>query len=170
MENTYWNRKGLYENEYREMWNKLVPLKNEAETLHGELLRMSGRLYYDYHNNGNWNMKEDVFCGINECDECHGTGYEDGYDDWDNDNPKDCFYCNGTGEGEEEIEVTLTNIAVETIEFLKKYIDKEILITIEDIILFNKTNDDKSCDWVYENMANTVIKYCLDNENKKLIN
>ena len=50
--NTYWNGKGPYEKEYEEMYEKLVPLDGEADTVIGELLRKSSRSYYRFHNDG----------------------------------------------------------------------------------------------------------------------
>jgi hypothetical protein len=52
MENTYWNNKGTYQSEYEVLDKKLVPAAGPAETLGGEILRASGRLYYDAYNNG----------------------------------------------------------------------------------------------------------------------
>lgn len=54
----YWNMKGAYQHEYELMWTNLVPPTGEAETTHGELLRTSAKLYYDYFNNGNMNACE----------------------------------------------------------------------------------------------------------------
>jgi hypothetical protein len=50
-EGTYWENKGAYENEARELM-KLVPDSGPAKTLRGELMRAASKIYYDYHNNG----------------------------------------------------------------------------------------------------------------------
>jgi hypothetical protein len=47
------------QNEYRELYKKLVPLSGEANTEHGELLRMISRLSYDIFNNGLCNDKRE---------------------------------------------------------------------------------------------------------------
>ena len=55
--NSYWNDTGLYQKEYDDFYNELVPSSNEAETNHGELIRCISRLTYDYYNNGNCNAR-----------------------------------------------------------------------------------------------------------------
>lgn len=57
--NSYWEGNGYFQNEYDKLWGELVPSSGEANTLHGELLRCIGRLFYDYCNNGNCNAKSD---------------------------------------------------------------------------------------------------------------
>ena len=54
----YWNMNGAYQQEYDELWTKLVPAIGDAETTNGELLRTSAKLYHDYFNNGNMNALE----------------------------------------------------------------------------------------------------------------
>lgn len=51
-ENTYWNGKGKYEEEYHTMFENLVPLQGKADTEAGEVLRRISTLYYDLYNNG----------------------------------------------------------------------------------------------------------------------
>ena len=57
--NSYWNETGAYQKEYNELYDKLVPAKGEAKTLHGELIRCGSRLVYEFYNNGNWNVMND---------------------------------------------------------------------------------------------------------------
>jgi len=45
--------------EYQDYWDELVPASDEAETLQGEMLRMAGRIMYDYLNNGFGNRREE---------------------------------------------------------------------------------------------------------------
>jgi hypothetical protein len=48
---------GRYQTEYNELFERLVPTSGPCETLEGELLRASSRIYHDYYNNGfgnNW--------------------------------------------------------------------------------------------------------------------
>jgi len=52
---SYPNKTGAYSTEMTELWNKHVPSEGMAKTLHGELLRAIGRLFYEYNNNGNYN-------------------------------------------------------------------------------------------------------------------
>ncbi|MBP5458569.1 MAG: hypothetical protein J6Y62_00120 [Clostridia bacterium] len=51
-ENTYWNEKGRYQEEYDKLWEELVPGSGAAKTLQGEILRAAGRLYYRFFNDG----------------------------------------------------------------------------------------------------------------------
>ena len=50
--------KGKYQNEYDELWEKLVPPSGQAATLQGELVRVIGRLTDEAYRNGNinWNF------------------------------------------------------------------------------------------------------------------
>lgn len=52
----YWNHKGKYQKLYEELREKYVPKYGEAETEHGEIVRIVSRLYYDIYNNGAWNF------------------------------------------------------------------------------------------------------------------
>ena len=52
MENTYWNGKGKFQNEYNQMMDELVPVSGNCDTLAGELVRSASRLGYDFYNNG----------------------------------------------------------------------------------------------------------------------
>ena len=63
---TYFNGEGAYQNEFNELWEKLVPVNGIATTLHGELVRAAGRLNYEYFNNGNCNAlrwNDYSYCG-----------------------------------------------------------------------------------------------------------
>jgi hypothetical protein len=53
----YWGDCGLYQELQDELWKKLVPASGEADTPHGELVRMINRFYYDVYNNGLCNDK-----------------------------------------------------------------------------------------------------------------
>ncbi len=45
----YWRGNGIYQTEYDELYDKLVPSSGEAPTVHGELIRGISRLTYDYY-------------------------------------------------------------------------------------------------------------------------
>lgn len=49
---TYWNKKGKHQKLYDMFVNKLVPAQGRAFTMHGNLLRCVGNVYYDLYNNG----------------------------------------------------------------------------------------------------------------------
>jgi hypothetical protein len=50
--NTYWNHSGKYQALSDKLMDELVPSQGKADTFGGELLRASGRIYYDAYNNG----------------------------------------------------------------------------------------------------------------------
>src|SRR5574343_69492 len=52
LENSYWNRNGLYQTEFDKFFNELVSCSGKCGTIFGELLRASNRLYHDFYNNG----------------------------------------------------------------------------------------------------------------------
>jgi hypothetical protein len=52
MKDTYWMNKGKHQEAYQKLANELLPDSGKADTLHGELLRALGKIYYDYYNNG----------------------------------------------------------------------------------------------------------------------
>jgi hypothetical protein len=56
MDTTYWASKGKHQKDYNRLWEKLVPESGEAETNHGEILRLVCRFYYDVYNNGLCNI------------------------------------------------------------------------------------------------------------------
>jgi len=51
MENTYWNKQGLYQAEYDDLIN-LMPASGNSDTVAGEMIRAVSRLAYDFYNNG----------------------------------------------------------------------------------------------------------------------
>lgn len=53
----FWSSSHGLSNIYKELYDKLVPFVGEADTKHGELLRMISRLVYDIFNNGLCNDK-----------------------------------------------------------------------------------------------------------------
>jgi len=55
---TYWSDEGIYQKEYKALYECYVPDSGDAPTIHGELLRAVSRLHYDYFNNGNCNVQD----------------------------------------------------------------------------------------------------------------
>ena len=56
-EMTFWSGTSPLSSEYNRLRSELVPDYGKCDTLEGELLRASSRIYYDYYNNGfgnNW--------------------------------------------------------------------------------------------------------------------
>jgi len=109
---SYWAGTGAYNKEFTALEKELVPDSGEANTVHGEMIRAIGRLFYDFCNNGNCNViqvKTEMETETHSCDECYGSGEvedEDGEEDEDGNRPnKECPECGGSGEREEEVEV-----------------------------------------------------------------
>ena len=51
-EATYWANNGKYTKEYQALYEQHVPMMGASETLAGEVLRASSKIYYDAFNNG----------------------------------------------------------------------------------------------------------------------
>jgi hypothetical protein len=69
-ESSYWDERGKYQEEYKKLYDELVPDQGAAETVKGELLRAVSRLYYEAFNNGNgnaviehWNEEDEEYGG-----------------------------------------------------------------------------------------------------------
>ena len=97
---SYWYANGIYQEEYNYFHTNLVPASGYAPTIHGEMIRCVSRLYYDFCNNGNCNA---IDTKKEECHQCGGCGYEEVYNDDDEEQTEDCHWCDGSGEDEGEI-------------------------------------------------------------------
>lgn len=106
---SYWDGNGVYQKEYDALYERLVPVQGEANSVHGEMIRSISRLFYDFCNNGNGNAIE-VPTSWEDCDRCDGTGYEkqecqfcegDGHEGDDMD---ECSGCSGDGEVDQDCE------------------------------------------------------------------
>ena len=63
----YWNKKGTYQSLYDRHFAKLVPKSGEADTPHGELLRVMTNITYRFYNDGDATWFDVVQMGA--CDE-----------------------------------------------------------------------------------------------------
>ena len=52
MEQNYWNRSGLYQEQYNKFYDELIPASGKCDTREGEMLRAFSRLYCRYFNDG----------------------------------------------------------------------------------------------------------------------
>jgi ssDNA-binding Zn-finger/Zn-ribbon topoisomerase 1 len=104
---SYWNRTGAYNKEYTKLEKQLVPDSGEANTVHGEMIRAIGRLFYDFCNNGNCNVLDvkDDYEQVT-CNNCGGSGEVLEMDD-ENEVEVTCDDCGGSGEVEEDMGVTV---------------------------------------------------------------
>lgn len=127
---SYWNSNGAYEVEYKELVMALVPTSGSAETVHGELLRNIGNLFYEFCNNGNCNAieydKEEELIEVT-CDECCGSGYVEEDFGGDEFEEVECPECFGDGEVEDYEESTGIAIVstryLDQIEFIQETFD-----------------------------------------------
>lgn len=170
---TYWNGEGIYQEEYNELYKKLVPSSGSAKTLNSELIRAISRLSYDYFNNGNCNAcvqewhSEEV-----ECHCCGGYGYIDG------DENEECEECGGSGVIYEDFEddpfvdeyygkflcLIRECVSVEGVD-IDEVVDgvENVILSAHSIKYFTPEVDKK-----YSRMFDVVMYYVLNNEDKAL--
>lgn len=178
---SYWDESGAYQKEYKELYDKLVPLSGSSETLHGELIRAISRLFWDYCNNGNCNAAEAKY-GETEytCYDCGGSGEievdEEG-------NVEACESCGGSGVyTEEEIEeVEITPFYGKFLDLIQNSLEKEfdandvyeIVSTVEEIIKIsvedhgsNYFNNENMA--AYNKLSDYVIWFVLNTDDAEL--
>lgn len=175
--NSYWNETGYYQDDYDLLWNNLVPSSGEADTLHGELIRAIGRLYYDYCNNGNINAVDAEW--ENDYYPCYNCGGEGEMEDEEyNDDTEEyettmvtCDECGGEGERVEEIqgEPFITDYYKEMIDLLSLHLDNSKLVDrLESYMLENfgfYKYDNESMN-IYDKVVDEVIYTILTTENE----
>lgn len=159
----YWRENGVYQEIYSNLWNKLVPSSDMAETIHGELIRCISRLYYDFCNNGNCNV---VDIEMETCRECDGCGYHDmqlDEEEWEN-----CYYCDG--ECNVEGEVFITDYYDEMLSFLRQYmVESKLADELRDWIVNGYENNYSFSDEQmnkYDKVVDAIVYQCLTTENK----
>lgn len=179
----YWGDTGVYQKEYDKLYNDLVPARDMAETIHGELIRSISRLYYDFCNNGNCNALEyeDETCdtcdgeGYQECRDCEGDGYyyddEDERVDCDCEDREDCYSCDG--ECRIDGDIFITSYYKEMMDFLKEYISEDLYYAVEELEEWMlNTNKIYKYDYTdkemnkYDAVADAIVYQCLTEENK----
>lgn len=163
---SYWHETGFYQGGYDLLYAQLVPDSGNAPTIHGEMIRCVGRLFYDFCNNGNCNA---VDVKMEECHQCGGSGYEEVYnedeDQWEN---EDCHWCDGSGE--DEGETFVTDYYQEMLDFLYEFLkDNKCVGKLEDFMLkgagYGKYKfDDKEMD-IYNHVVDCVVYQCLNTQN-----
>jgi len=55
---TYFNEEGQHQADFDRMWDAYVPAQGEADTAHGEAIRIIARFSYDIYNNGGGGLFE----------------------------------------------------------------------------------------------------------------
>ena len=178
---SYWNKTGVYQEDYDKLYKIHVPSNGNAETLNGELIRSISRLYYEYCNNGNCNASECSYKhDVETCSTCNGTG-ELFYGD---EEKEDCDVCCGSGQFDNDEEIDdawVTELYANFLRLIKENIpsskeNDDTYYTIIDIITdysYGGTTNNKNyfSDNVmhfYNKMCDNVIYYVLNNEDKDL--
>lgn len=142
--NSYWGGNGAYQDTFDVLYSELVPDQGQSKTIHGELIRCSNRLIYDYNNNGNCNVIE-VEAEYEECDcyVCCGTGNVEEYDEDDNSVGVTCDECGGSGTYDEEVEgeTFINPYYKDMIEFLSNnLVNNKVVDKLERFLLTYGTN------------------------------
>mgnify|MGYP000556944428 CR=1 FL=1 len=161
---SYWGHDGAYQNLYDSLWEQLVPASGYAPTIHGEMMRSISRLFYDYCNNGNGNALDRR---METCHSCGGWGYEEKYNDDEEQETEDCCYCDGRGEVEDE--VFITEYYQEMVDFLYEAMyEKEPIRNLQkyltDSSVHKCTFDEKEMD-IYNQVVDAVMYQILNTEN-----
>ena len=111
--NSYWSNDGAYSKELSELYDKLVPISGNAQTVHGELVRAVSRLGYEYYNNGN-------------CNACDPYYADPEYDVDDNGEE----YCINDGEIKR---IDINGYYEDMLDFIYTYSDVEGLTTTQQV-------------------------------------
>jgi hypothetical protein len=161
---SYWYENGAYQNLYDSLWEQLVPASGYAPTIHGEMMRSISRLFYDYCNNGNGNALDRR---METCHHCGGWGYEEKYNDDEEQETEDCSYCDGRGEVEDE--VFITEYYQEMVDFLYEAMyEKEPIRNLQkyltDSSVHKCTFNEKEMD-IYNQVVDAVMYQILNTEN-----
>ncbi len=190
---SYWNNNGAYQTEYDKLYEDLVPSRGEADTVHGEMIRSVSRLFYDFCNNGNCNVREiqQDSCGDcggcgyeeEECSNCYGNGEiefdEDGepeacYDcDGSGVHTNDCSYCGGNCTVDGDVEIN--DYYQEMLDFLKRHLNNTDVV--ENLVEFLERDDlgygtytfgDDEMK-VYNDLVDAVVYQIITTPNQKRI-
>lgn len=164
---SYWNNNGAYQEEHDRLWEELVPASGSAPTIHGELIRAVGRLFYEFCNNGNCNAIE-VETGT--CSHCGGDGEEyRGYDeDEEEDVYDECDWCDGSGE--EEGDTVITPFYASFLDLIEENVPGAPVQELRDFMEDNSRGysrykfDDEEMS-IYNALTDAVIHHILTTEN-----
>lgn len=164
---SYWNNNGAYQEEHDRLWEELVPSSGSASTIHGELIRAVGRLFYEFCNNGNCNAIE-VETG--RCSHCGGDGGEyRGYDeDEEEDIYDECDWCDGSGE--EEGDTVITPFYASFLDLIEENVPTAPVQELRDFMEDNSRGysrykfDDYEMG-IYNALTDSVIHHILTTEN-----
>jgi len=164
---SYWSESGAYQEEHDRLWAELVPPSGSCDTIHGELIRATSRLFYEFCNNGNCNAIE---VEMGRCSSCGGDGQVDsGYDgDDEEDTYEDCSWCDGSGE--EEGDTIITPFYASFLDLIEEHVPTAPVQELRDFMEDNSRGysnykfDDTEMG-VYNALTDAVIYHILTTEN-----
>ena len=159
----YWGANGVYQKEYDQLYESLVPSSGDAPTTHGEMIRAISRLYYDFCNNGNCNALD---IEMETCDDCEGCGFQEGTEDEDGD-MEDCYTCDGYCQVEGDVYVT--DYYDEMLYFLETYMNekhlaKELRYWMVNNYQSRYSFSDEQMN-MYDRVVDAVVYQCLTTTN-----
>jgi hypothetical protein len=163
---SYWNNNGAYQEENDRLWEELVPASGSCDTIHGELIRATSRLFYEFCNNGNGNAIE---VEMGRCSQCGGDGEEFSHvDDEEEDVYEDCSWCDGSGE--EEGDAIITPFYGSFLDLIEKNVPHAPVQEVRDFMedpskgYSNYKFDDYEMG-IYNALTDAVIHHILTTEN-----
>ena len=159
---SYWDNCGIYQKEGDELYERLVPAKGAAETLHGELIRGINRLFHEYCNNGNCNAAEITYAG-----ERGWWDVDENEDDYDPDEIVDVqidpYYGKFLGLIEESLSETIDGSEVEdAVEDVRR-----IILEAGEGIPCSRYFSERRMG-CYNRLCDLVIWFVLNTEDRKL--
>lgn len=164
---SYWNNTGAYQEEHDRLWEELVPASGSAPTIHGELIRSVGRLFYEFCNNGNCNAIE---VETHRCSHCGGDGeVYDGYDDEEEEDVYEtCSWCGGSGE--EEGDTVITPYYEGFLDFIEEHVPGAPVQELRDFMTdpdkgYSRYTFDDEEMGIYNAITDAVIHHILTTEN-----
>ena len=163
---SYWKDSGAYQEEHDRLWKELVPSSGSCDTLHGELIRATSRLFYEFCNNGNCNAIE---VEMGRCSHCGGDGEEFSHvDDEGEDVYEDCSWCYGSGE--EEGDTLITDFYGRFLDLIEENVPHAPVQEVRDFMedLSRGYSNYKFDDYemgIYNALTDAVIHHILTTEN-----
>lgn len=162
---SYWNDTGAYQKDFDRLWKELVPPRDKASTIQGELIRIVNNFAYEYYNNGNCNSVEII---KEDCEECDGSGWEV----YNDEEKIDCSYCGGECQVYDRKE--LRDDYEDYIYFLNRYLkEDEYASNLKEFLLsddkgYGKYKFDDDEERVYVDLTDAVMYQVLTTENENI--
>lgn len=150
MGDSYWAGTGAYSAEHVNLFDELVPEEGKANTLHGELMRCTSNMNYEFFNNGNCNARDYV--------ELSYTPHNFYYDEYEEEDEKYNYELKINECYAEYIKFIVTTINNDDIKSIMR--DIEMLMVCEHVE-FNDKNTH-----VYNSLIDQVMYFILTTENK----